>query len=258
MNVAGLYEESHGIISNHMYDPELNETFNMGTKDTKWWDGGEPLWVTVRKAGLYSATYFWPGSEAEIRGFRPNIYKPYKESTSFEERIDTVIKWLTRTSPRTDFAMLYFHEPDHTGHVFGPNSDDVLQKISYMDGILGYISNRLDEKHLWDSVNVIVTSDHGMTEIDVENKYIDLSSYVDREAILQVPSTGPTANILVAPGMVDEVVRNLSNVEHLEVYKREDIPEHWHYSNNRRILDVVAVAEEGWTIVKVNNIFHYF
>ena len=34
--IQSLYEESHGIIANHMYDLVYNETFNMGTKDGKW------------------------------------------------------------------------------------------------------------------------------------------------------------------------------------------------------------------------------
>ena len=39
-----------------------------------------------------------------------------------------------------------------------------------MDGILGQILDTLDEKHLSDVVNVIVTSDHGMTSVDMENR----------------------------------------------------------------------------------------
>lgn len=234
-----------------MYDPEFNETFNMGTKDTKWWDGGEPLWVTVRKAGLKSATYFWPGSEAEIRGLRPNIYNDYNESIPFEKRVDTVVDWFSLSESNIDFAMLYFHEPDHTGHVFGPDSQQVKDKVKEMDNLLGYIVQQFDAKHLWESVNVIVTSDHGMTEIDVENKHIDLLNYVDGHAILESPALGPTTNLHVATGMIDDVVKNLSNVEHLQVYRREDVPEYWHYRKHRRILDIVAVADEGWTIVKV-------
>jgi predicted AlkP superfamily pyrophosphatase or phosphodiesterase len=45
--VTGLYEESHGIVANVMYDPVLNAAFdidNMKHKgSTKWFDnGGEP------------------------------------------------------------------------------------------------------------------------------------------------------------------------------------------------------------------------
>ena len=39
-----------------------------------------------------------------------------------------------------------------------------------MDGILGLILDTLDLKNLSDSVNVIVTSDHGMADVDMENR----------------------------------------------------------------------------------------
>lgn len=250
-HVLGLYEETHGIIANHMYDPDLNETFGMGTTDSKWWDGGEPIWVTARRAGLKSATYFWPGSEAEVRGLRPNIYLKYNESIPFTDRVDTVTNWLSKPEFDIDFAMLYFHEPDLTGHYFGPNSQQVREKVTEMDKVLKHLVQKFDEKDLWNNVNVIVTSDHGMTEIDIPTKNIDLLTYVNDSDILLAPSLGPVANIMATPGKIDTIMDSLKNVEHLEVYKRQDVPDHWHYSNNKRILDIVAVAEEGWVIVKV-------
>ena len=35
---TGLYEETHGIVANHIYDPILNEVGTVTTmNDTKWW-----------------------------------------------------------------------------------------------------------------------------------------------------------------------------------------------------------------------------
>lgn len=44
---TGLYEESHGIVGNSMYDPLLNETFHLSNTQTRWWDNGKvvPIWV---------------------------------------------------------------------------------------------------------------------------------------------------------------------------------------------------------------------
>ena len=52
--LAGLYEESHGIVANHMYDPARDATFGMASKESFWWDGGEPVWVTAEKHGKSS------------------------------------------------------------------------------------------------------------------------------------------------------------------------------------------------------------
>ena len=50
--VTGLYPESHQIIMNSFYDPDLNATFSLRNPDAvdpKWWQNGEPMWTTVRK-----------------------------------------------------------------------------------------------------------------------------------------------------------------------------------------------------------------
>lgn len=247
---TGLYEESHGIISNAMYDPVFNETFNMGSKESKWWDGGHPLWNLVQRHGLKSGVYYWPGSESEIRGLRPNIWRPYNETVPFRPRVDTVIGWLTDSTNVIDFAMLYFHEPDATGHQYGPNSQQVLDKVSEMDGILGYIFEKFNESNLWDTVNLIVTSDHGMAEIDPRNKSIDLSEHIDISAIAIMPDQGPITHILPVSGREDELYNNMSSLPHMRVFKKEDIPDDWHYKHNRRILPILGVADEGWLISK--------
>ena len=249
--VSGLYEESHGIISNHMYDPVFDEIFGMGTKDTKWWDAGNPLWVEVQRHRLRSGVYYWPGSEAIIKGLRPNIYRAYDQSVPFRPRIDTVIDWLTNSSHNIDFAMLYFHEPDLTGHMFGPDSQAVRNKVTEMDGILGYIIEQFNANNLWSTTHLMITSDHGFAEIDLQSRSIDLSKYIDTSAILRMPDDGPITHIEAVSGRENELYRNLSVIPHLRVYKKQDIPDRWHYKDNRRILPILGVAEEGWWITKV-------
>ena len=41
--------------------------------------------------------------------------------------------------------------------------------------------------------------------------------------------------------------------EHFTVYKKEDLPENLHYSDNNRIPDIVIVVEKGWILKKVTN-----
>jgi predicted AlkP superfamily pyrophosphatase or phosphodiesterase len=67
--VTGLYPESHGIVANTFFDPDSNSTFHYtnvsDNRNSYWWQGAEPLWTSVVKQGHTSATYYWPGSEAE-------------------------------------------------------------------------------------------------------------------------------------------------------------------------------------------------
>ncbi|HSM10371.1 MAG TPA: ectonucleotide pyrophosphatase/phosphodiesterase, partial [Lysobacter sp.] len=103
--VTGLRPDHHGIIHNTISDPELGE-FSLGNRaavaDGRWW-GGEPIWVGAENAGLKTATMFWPGSEAEIRGVRPTRWLPFDESLPVDARVDMMLGWLgepAATQPR--------------------------------------------------------------------------------------------------------------------------------------------------------------
>lgn len=52
-------------------------------------------------------------------------------------------------------------------------------------------------------------------------------------------------------GYFDEVYTSLLNANpNLYVYKKEDIPDHYHYRHNDRIMPILLEAREGWTIVQ--------
>ncbi|KAL5018181.1 hypothetical protein ScPMuIL_003903 [Solemya velum] len=149
-------------------------------------------------------------------------------------------------------ATLHFHEPDRTGHRFGPDSQEVKLKVEYMDGTLGYLMNRFDEHNLWESVNVIVTSDHGMAEIDLKNRLIDITEYVNMSMIKATIDNGALMQIFPsADNLVDDIFNALySSHPNMTVYKKGDIPQRWHYGDNRRVAPIVAVADRGWSITK--------
>ena len=151
-----------------------------------------------------------------------------------------------------DVATLYFHEPDYTGHKYGPDSEEVLQKVEEMDGVLGYLMEQFDRNNLWNSLNLIVTSDHGMTNVDHKNKAIDITQLASvRDSIDFTIGGGPIMNIMPKGNVTDLVNRLSAYNMPMQVYLKKDIPEYWHNKNNRRVLPVVAVADEGWSIVKV-------
>jgi predicted AlkP superfamily pyrophosphatase or phosphodiesterase len=99
--VTGLYPESHGIVGNTFYDPDLDESFNYkkpgASWDAKWW-GGEPIWTTAVKQGVRSAIHMWPGSSSDIAGARPTYYDTYDGSWSLSQKVgatDTASEPLT-------------------------------------------------------------------------------------------------------------------------------------------------------------------
>ena len=113
--VTGLRPDHHGIVHNTMRDAELGG-FKLSDReavgDGRWWSG-EPIWLGAERAGLHSATMYWPGSEAAIRGVRPSHWKPFDENVTAAQRVDQVLAWLdapAATRPR--IVTLYFDKVD--------------------------------------------------------------------------------------------------------------------------------------------------
>lgn len=145
--VTGLYEESHGIIANKFYDPVLNMTFDVyqnksSIEDGVFW-GGEPIWITNQDQGGQTGVYYWVGSEAKIHGKRPTIYKKFIEEpysySLWRDRVDEIVGWLSDSNSSINLALLYFREPDATGHAYGPDSLEVKQMIENCDNITGRV-----------------------------------------------------------------------------------------------------------------------
>ncbi|XP_076439474.1 bis(5'-adenosyl)-triphosphatase enpp4-like [Babylonia areolata] len=245
--VTGLYEESHGIVANRMYDRKRKTYFSMASKESYWWEGGEPIWITVEKQRRNStAVYFWPGSESVIQGLRPSITMAYNQSVPFGQRVSTAVSWFV--DHHKDFVALYFEEPDLAGHRYGPDSPLVDAKVRDMDGILGQILAELDDKNLTDVVNVIITSDHGMTNVSIPDKLIDVWQYVNKSLVDAVPDFEAVTAILPREGQEAEVFRQASQIPHVTVYHKDQIPDHFHYRHNDRIMPIIIISEEGWTL----------
>lgn len=57
--------------------------------------------------------------------------------------------------------------------------------------------------------------------------------------------------VICLAGKFDEVYSQLLDANpNMMVYKKEDIPEHFHYQHNVRIMPILVEAKEGWTIVQ--------
>lgn len=251
--VTGLYAETHGIVANEMYDPVLNQSFSMETDsiyESQWWDEAVPLWVSIQKAGGRSGAAMWPGSDVKIHGMFPNRYLLYNSSVSFETRVERIIEWFSAPKEEAvDFGVLYWEEPDESGHSLGPQSPSMDAVIADIDEKLGFLMNELKKAGLYEKVNLIVTSDHGMAQLFSDN-IIELDEYVSRDLYTWVDKS-PVVGILPKEGKLEEVYSKLVDANpNMAVYKKEDIPERFHYQHNARIMPILVEAKEGWTIMQ--------
>uniref|UniRef100_A0A803V5P3 bis(5'-adenosyl)-triphosphatase n=1 Tax=Ficedula albicollis TaxID=59894 RepID=A0A803V5P3_FICAL len=256
--VTGLYEESHGIVANDMYDADAKKVFSQfNDSDPFWWDEAVPIWVTNQQQGKgASAAAMWPGSDVKINNTTPHFFMKYNFSVKFEERAERIVSWLNSSEPVVNFAVLYWEEPDASGHKYGPNDTQNMGRVlEEVDKHVGFLMNKLKAAGLWDTVNVIITSDHGMASCSAE-KLIVLDKCLGRNNYTLIDRT-PVAAVL--PRQNKEVVYNLLKncSSHMKVYLKEEIPDRFHYRHHRRIQPIILVADEGWTIVQNESLSKY-
>ncbi len=248
---TGLYPDNHGIVSNNFYCPDLKMVYRIGDREmveNSAFYGGEPIWVTAERQGITTASYFWVGSEAPIKEIQPTYWKKYDHSFPFSNRIDTVIRWLSLPEKeRPRLIMLYFDEPDSTGHNPGPNTPELDKMIIKLDSLVGVLVQRLSDLPIAKKINLIVTSDHGMTELSTE-RYVDLGRHVRREWVERRHGSNPLFSIQPIEGKRDYVYNLLKGVKNIQVWKAGEVPARFNYGNNPRVLDLIVLADSTWSV----------
>jgi len=248
---TGLYPDHHGIVFNDLWDPIWDRWFDrraVGTPEYDAWWGGEPIWVTARKQGRAAAAMFWPGTDAEIGGWRPNEWRAYDGSVPNDERVDQVLAWLARPAPeRPAIVTLYFSDTDDAGHEFGPSSDRVGGAVHAVDGVIGRLVAGLEARDLAGQVDVIVVSDHGMADTPPDQvETIDDALGPDDGPIRHA---SPLLAFWPAKERLDALEARLwERARHVTLYRREALPERWHLGTNRRVPPLLGVVDEGWTV----------
>lgn len=248
---TGLYPDHHGIVLNSFYDPESERYYAIlnreAVKDGNFY-GGEPIWVTAEMQGVKTASLFWVGSEAEIKGVRPSIWKKYDHGLPYTDRIDTVLSWLEKPeSNRPHLIMWYFDQPDGVGHDYGPDSPETGQTVHYLDSLVGVFMKRINGLPFAERVNFIVTSDHGMGNI-FEEKVVMLDEYLESEWIAEIQGGNPNWNILAENGFEDEIYEALSQINHISCWRSGEVPAELNYGTHPRTLDFTIVADSAWSV----------
>jgi predicted AlkP superfamily pyrophosphatase or phosphodiesterase len=244
--VTGLYPEHHGIVANSFYDPERKESFAYTDPKSETdgsWYGGTPLWVLAEKQGMRAASFFWPGSEAEIQGKRPSYYLAYDDKFPEEKRVEQIIAWL-RLPPeqRPHFITLYYANTDHAGHLYGPESPETGEAVRHVDEMIGKLADGIAATGL--PVDLIVVADHGMET--VQGTWIALDKWAD---LSQIKTSGP---LLYAKSQADaeKVYKSLLGASGaFKVYRRAKVPAYLHYNSNPHEGDPIVVPTGPYAIV---------
>ncbi|XP_077304946.1 ectonucleotide pyrophosphatase/phosphodiesterase family member 7-like [Lithobates pipiens] len=259
--ITGRWMEDHGVIHNLMHNPDTLQkiSFKKTQNMSEWWDNGVlPLWITAQNQGLRAGSLHFPGGNANYSG--KTVYKalaeledhPDSDEQEWRDNIDIVMKWFT--DDELDFVTLYYGEPDKTGHLWGPETEQRKTIIKQIDRTIGYLLNAIEDNNLKSKLNVIITSDHGMTTVKKEpnvTEEILLSKYITFKDLVKFDllDYGGFGMILPKEGREEEVYQKLKGAHpHLNVYRKQEFPERFHFSTHNRILPILLYGDLGYSV----------
>ncbi|KAM4600393.1 ectonucleotide pyrophosphatase/phosphodiesterase family member 7 [Polymixia lowei] len=257
--ITGRWIEDHGVVHNLMFNATTNLKVPLKEtlKTSEWWDHGAlPLWITAQNQGLKTASFFYPGGAVNYSGqsvnrclVRDQDHQDDNE-TEWRQNIDTVMNWFSQEE--FDFVTLYYGEPDNVGHAKGPDHPKRKEIIKQIDRTIGYLREAIDRHHLTNRLNVMITSDHGMTTVkkrpDVDEiilkKYLNLLKLTSFEIL----DYGGFGIVTPRPGKEQEVFEALSKAPNLTVYKKEDLPASFHLAKSDRMTPILIFADLGFNL----------
>ena len=260
--VTGKVPDHHGIVGNTMEDSARpGETFTMANDDPFWWNEAEPIWVTAEKAGVRTATMFWPGANvgwggtllpdshgAVAHATRPEDWQQFNQAVTGEQRVDSVIDWLRRpAATRPRFVTLYFDIVDTAGHAYGPQSPEVTQAAAKVDSQIGRLVAGLRDLNL--PANLVIVADHGMSPTS-STRTIAIDRIADPRTYRTLNS-GPYMGLYPMPGRQQALEAALLKPHaHMQCWRKGEIPARLRYGTNPRVPPYICLAEPGWMITK--------
>ncbi len=246
---TGLYPDKHGIIGNSFYSYNKNVTYDYKNgemvEDGTFYEGS-PIWVEANKANIVTASYFFVGSEADIKGIRPTYYYKFDNSVKNEVRVAQAVKWLRLPAKkRPHLITLYFSDMDNAGHKFGPNNDEeIKQALFNLDQNLGNLFKEVLATEL--PVNIIIVSDHGMVNQST-NKIIPIDS-IANDDLFSTIENGTIVNIHPKKDVqIDTVLQYLRQKEdNFKTYKTENTPGFEYIPKNKDWGAIQLIPDYGY------------
>ncbi|XP_077019253.1 ectonucleotide pyrophosphatase/phosphodiesterase family member 7 isoform X2 [Tamandua tetradactyla] len=273
--VTGKYIENHGVVHNMFYNTtsKVKLPYHATLGIQSWWDNGSiPIWITAQRQGLKTGSFFYPGGNVTYQGMaatlsrKEGILHNYKDEKEWRANVDTVMRWLTEEG--LDLVTLYFGEPDSTGHKFGPESPERKAMVEQVDRTVGYLRSRIASHGLAGSLNLIITSDHGMATVRKNAsdlvEFHKFPNFTFKDIEFELLDYGPNGMLLPKEGLLDKVYAALRHAHpRLHVYRKEDFPASFHYASHPRITPLLMYSDPGYVIhgrlsVQFNNGEHGF
>lgn len=288
--VTGKYPIEHGIVSNMFWDNSTSSEFRPNNLDPRIWSNvADPIWqlLQTKSQGEYKvATHMWPGSEVVYEEYgdvprerMPFYYDKFNQREELQDKLAQIFRYvdMPQLKDRPELVLSYIPTVDSYGHNFGYDlRDKRLQKlISEVDGFFRGLIEGLQERNLLKISNVMIVSDHGMSNINTNDgeHVVVWERMFPGDAISAFIShlynEGPMMMACLKNPRDKQWIRDLIEVQLEKVYGveisrkfhvilKEDFEPSWKYfqydgkkhTYDDRVGDIWILADEHYAIVK--------
>jgi len=143
---------------------------------------------------------------------------------------------------------LYFDQFDVAAHATSTFSAESKAALHAIDDALATLLAGLEARGLREGSNVIVLSDHGMSDVRAEDVHY-LDDRVD-PSLYDVSWWGQITGVAPKAGNTAEVeAALLGRHDHYACWRKGEMPVQWKFGSSPRIPPIVCQADTGWRVM---------
>jgi predicted AlkP superfamily pyrophosphatase or phosphodiesterase len=248
--VTGAYPRTTGVACNSQYVKE-EDAITDHIRDNK----AETIADTLRSNGWKTAAvnHFMLSGHTDWY-----VDAGYDES---EKTTDAILRVIKEKKP--EFVAAIFGAPDHAGHNYGPESDEVRKAVLSVDAAVGRLLRGLKELGVYEDTLITFNADHGMSKYEERQvsmepaKALRLAGFkvaqsqneIAEDTQLVVLSHGVRLVYFrkeLPPADSERVLRVLSSIAGAEVLDRKRLDELG--CHNNRSGDLIVSPLPGYTM----------
>ncbi|CAI4059749.1 hypothetical protein N7582_001445 [Saccharomyces uvarum] len=288
--VTGKYPIEHGIISNIFWDNATKSEFQPNNLDPRIWsNAADPIWqlLQTQSQNEYKvATHMWPGSDVVYndceempRERMPFYFDKFNQWEPLDEKLSQIFQYvdMPRLTDRPELILSYIPNVDWYGHNFGYDLRDrrLQEVIGEVDGFCHELIEGLQRRNLLALSNVMFVSDHGMSNVDMNNagNVVIWERLFPGDAmskfVAHIYNEGPMMMIYLEDPRDKRWIRDLIQLKLRQVYGdeisskfhvilREDFEPDWKYfryddkphTYDGRVGDIWVLADAHYAILK--------
>uniref|UniRef100_A0A9J2PAJ0 Ectonucleotide pyrophosphatase/phosphodiesterase family member 6 n=1 Tax=Ascaris lumbricoides TaxID=6252 RepID=A0A9J2PAJ0_ASCLU len=271
-----LYAENHGFTADYMWDVKTGTGFHKGEQpnDTAhfWWsDRPAPLWYTAGKARVDVHCYWIAGCHVPYVDLIVQVPLSRKYNASFSEQTESlpthfpeIVERITKYQAyKQQLYLIRYGGVESTLRLFGSQSHEGRQAISRADLYLHDLQQKLEERGLFESTNLVVISDHGLHPVDSEEQFYIEECLADFSKITKIVNSHSMMMVFTSPDELDEVFFELKVCDQwapmgdyddgdnplVSVYRTSELPEKFHWKRSRFMPGIVIMTRPGATVL---------